>query len=54
MDQLMATTTAERTFTPLAVGLLLMTALIDPVYSASLGAVLIVAYVAVAYRTRAR
>jgi hypothetical protein len=50
----MATTTAERTFTPLAVGLLLMTTVIDPVYSVSVASVLIVAYAVVAYRTRAR
>ena len=50
----MAATTAERTFTPVAVGLLLMTAGIDPVYTVSIGSVLIVAYAVVAYRTRPR
>ena len=50
----MATSTAERTFTPLAVGLLLMTALIDPIYSVSIASVLLVAYVVVAYRTRGK
>ena len=54
MEPPMTTTTAERAFTALAVGLLFVTALLDPVYSLSIASMLIMAYAVVAYRTRAR
>ena len=46
--------TAERVLLAPALALLLLTSLIDPVYSASISLVLLTAYVIVAHRTRAR
>jgi hypothetical protein len=40
----------QRVFTGLAITLLVLTGLIDPVYSASLGAALLVAYGAIVWR----
>jgi hypothetical protein len=49
-EELLAQPRGQGLFTGLAIALLALTCLIDPVYSAPLGAGLLVAYVAIEYR----